>query len=62
MANYHKKCREIKRLHFESMKEHKSADPQLMKKGILRVLEIGPGPGFNFEFYPKNCQLTVVDH
>ena len=61
MAAYHKECRELKRQHFDSMKDHKSADPELRKKGVLRILEIGPGPGYNFEFYPPNSQLTVAE-
>jgi ubiquinone/menaquinone biosynthesis C-methylase UbiE len=43
------------------MKYHKSADPELRKKGVLRILEIGPGPGYNFEFFPANSELTVVE-
>ncbi len=61
LANYHVTCREIKRKHFESMKDHKSVDPELRKKGGLRILEIGPGPGYNFEFYPPNSELTAVE-
>jgi len=30
-------------------------------KEKLRILEIGPGPGVNFGFYPKNCDLLIVD-
>lgn len=51
----------MKMKHFDSMKRLRSADPELRKKGVLRVLEIGPGPGFNFEFYPPNSQLTAVE-
>ncbi len=58
MATYHKECREIKRQHFLSMKNHQSADPNLRKKGVLRILEIGP---WHFRFYPPNSQLTVVE-
>ncbi|XP_046656753.1 thiol S-methyltransferase METTL7B-like [Daphnia pulicaria] len=61
MAAYHKECRELKRQHFDSMKNQQSADPELRKKGVLRILEIGPGPGYNFEFYPANSQLTVAE-
>jgi ubiquinone/menaquinone biosynthesis C-methylase UbiE len=43
------------------MKNLKSSDPELRKKGALRILEIGPGPGYNFEFYPPNSELTVVE-
>ena len=60
MAWYHESCRELKRHHFDSMKNHKSADLKLQAEGVLRILEIGSGPGFNFEFYPQNSQLTVV--
>ncbi len=61
LANYHVTYREIKRQHFASMKSHKSTDPELRKKGVLQILEIGPGPGYNFEFYPPNSQLTAVE-
>ena len=61
MAAYHVECRELKRAHFDSMKSHVSADPELKEKGALRILEIGPGPGYNFEFYPAGSELTVVE-
>ena len=61
MAAYHVECRELKRAHFDSMKSHVSADPELREKGALRILEIGPGPGYNFEFYPAGSELTVVE-
>ena len=60
MDKYHETCRELKRQHFDSMKNHKSADAKLQAEEVLRILEIGSGPGFNFEFYPQNSQLTVV--
>ncbi|GAB6023490.1 hypothetical protein CHUAL_008268 [Chamberlinius hualienensis] len=38
----------------------KSADAKLRKQGLIRVLELGAGPGHNFQFYPKNtCLITV---
>ncbi|KAI9554761.1 hypothetical protein GHT06_020038 [Daphnia sinensis] len=58
---YHVKLRAMKQKHFDSMKNHVSADPALRKKGALRILEIGPGPGFNFEFFPPKSELTVVE-
>ena len=60
-AIHHKSIKELQRKHFEQMKDHKSSDPELRKKGILRILEIGPGPGYNFEFYPPKSQLSVVE-
>ena len=61
LASYHVTCREVKRKHLISMENDKSADPELRKKGGLRILELGPGPGYNFEFYPPNSELTVVE-
>ncbi|XP_057380511.1 N6-adenosine-methyltransferase TMT1A-like [Daphnia carinata] len=61
LSDYHVKYRSIKKEHFDSMKNHVSADLALRKKGALRILEIGPGPGYNFEFYPANSELTVVE-
>ena len=84
MGEYHDAVREIKGEHFNSMKYHKSADPDLKNRGLLRILEIGAGPGKvknlkyiskismlynlvepfpggNFEFYPPNSRLTVVE-
>ncbi|KAK4006057.1 Methyltransferase 7B-like protein [Daphnia magna] len=61
LSNYHVKLRSMKQQHFDSMKDQISADPILRKKGALRILEIGPGPGFNFEFYPAKSELTVVE-
>jgi ubiquinone/menaquinone biosynthesis C-methylase UbiE len=58
---HHDSVKEFQRKHFEKIKNHKSADPELRKKGILRILEIGPGPGYNFEFYPSKSQLSVVE-
>ena len=61
MGVYHVHCRELKRKHFESMKSHVSADPELKKKGVIRILEIGAASGYNFEFYPAGSELTVVE-
>lgn len=35
--------------------------PRKSKSVPLKVLEIGVGQGANFEFYPENTKLTVVD-
>ncbi|KAG4068514.1 hypothetical protein HA402_004855 [Bradysia odoriphaga] len=31
------------------------------KNGPIRILEVGIGPGYNLEFYPKKCQLIGLD-
>jgi ubiquinone/menaquinone biosynthesis C-methylase UbiE len=61
MGVYHVHCRELKRKHFDSMRSHVSADPELRKKGVIRILEIGAASGYNFEFYPAGSELTVVE-
>jgi hypothetical protein len=45
MKEYHSTMREMKKSHFDSMQSHKSADVELRKKSVLRILEIGAGPG-----------------
>lgn len=61
MKEYHSTMREMKKSHFDSMQSHKSADAELRKKSVLRILEIGAGPGANFEFFPKNSKLMIVE-
>ena len=45
MKEYHSTMREMKKSHFDSMQRHKSSDVDLRKKNVLRILEIGAGPG-----------------
>lgn len=45
MVEYHEAMKDLKREHFNSMKYHKSADSDLKNRGLLRILEIGAGPG-----------------
>ena len=47
--NYHDGVREQKRAHFEPMRHIQSADPVLKKRGGLRILEIGAGPGKSYK-------------
>ena len=47
MVKYHETVKDMKGEHFNSMKYHKSADPDLRTRGLLRILEIGAGPGKN---------------
>lgn len=44
-AEYRSEMRELKRAHFAPLKNLKSSDPELRKKGSLRILEIGAGAG-----------------
>ena len=52
-GDWNRKCRESV--------NGRSADPQLRKKGAIRILEIGAASGYNFEFYPAGSELTVVE-
>lgn len=56
-----KPIREMKELLFEDLAETKSSIPELRSLGAVRVLEIGPGFGGNFKFYPPNTQLTTIE-
>ena len=53
--------REMKEALFEDLAKTESLDEEMRKKKELRVLEIGPGFGGNFKFYPPNTQLTTVE-
>ena len=46
---YHDGLREEKRAHFEPIGRIQSADPVLRKRGELRILEIGAGPGKSYK-------------
>lgn len=54
MKEYHATMRDMKKSHFDSMLEHKSTDADLRKRSVLRVLEIGAGPGTIFIAYIKS--------
>jgi len=56
-----KPIREMKTLLFEDLEKTRSADPVLREKGQIRMLEIGPGFGGNFKYYPQNTLLTTVE-
>lgn len=56
-----KPIRDMKQLLFADLVNEVSLDEESRKKGQLRVLEIGPGFGGNFKFYPPNTQLTTVE-
>lgn len=55
------KLEEVKKDHFASLKDHVSHDPELRKKKVIKILEIGVGTGVNFAHYPDGCRLVVVD-
>ncbi|CAG0888625.1 unnamed protein product [Darwinula stevensoni] len=51
----------IKKSFFESLRDVVSSDPELKKSGRFRLLEIGVGTGLNFEFYPSNARISVLE-
>ncbi|CAG0895031.1 unnamed protein product, partial [Darwinula stevensoni] len=46
---------------FHGLGALKSGDPELRKAGRIRILEVGAGTGVNFQFFPGDCRLVVVD-
>jgi len=53
--------RGVKIEHFKTLSSVKSADPELREKNNIRLLEVGPGTGVNFEFFPEGTHLWIVD-
>lgn len=53
--------REMKQLLFDDLMKTEAVDEERRKSKELRVLEIGPGFGGNFKFYPPNTKLTTVE-
>ncbi|GAB6023486.1 hypothetical protein CHUAL_008264 [Chamberlinius hualienensis] len=52
---------EEKRETFSEMANMKSFDAELREEGVIRILELGAGPGNNFQFYPENSRLIVIE-
>ena len=53
--------REMKQALFEDLMKMESSNEDHREKKELRILEVGPGFGGNFKFYPENTQLTTVE-
>lgn len=47
--------------HLKSMKNILFKDLMTDKRSDIKILEVGVGPGVNFDYYPKSCVLTLVD-
>ncbi|KAI1287229.1 Methyltransferase-like protein 7A [Halotydeus destructor] len=56
-----KPIRELKERLFASLSTVESTDEECRKEGIVRALEVGPGFGGNFKFYPPNTRLTTLE-
>lgn len=56
-----KPIREIKEKLFKDLVDEVSLIEELKADGAVRILEIGPGFGGNFKFYPPNTLLTTVE-
>lgn len=52
---------ELKELLFKDLSKAKSTILELKSVGTIRVLEIGPGFGGNFKYYPSNTKLTTIE-
>ena len=60
MDKYHTALRDIKKIHFNSMNYHKSADPDLRNRGLLKILEIGAGSGNILNENDKD-HITIIN-
>ena len=56
-----KEIRRMKELLFADLALSVSLDEDHRKKQSIRILEIGPGFGGNFKYYPPNTELTTVE-
>ncbi|XP_065515730.1 thiol S-methyltransferase TMT1A [Lathamus discolor] len=54
-ATYERKAKGQKQELFRSLPDFRSPS------GDLRLLELGTGPGVNFQFYPPGCKVTCSD-
>lgn len=52
---------EAKEILFKKLDALVSRDWYLKNLGLIRILEIGTGGGWNLGFYPRNCHLVAVD-
>jgi SAM-dependent methyltransferase len=59
---FDKPLKKTKKLLFSGLKNETSLDPVLRARNQLKLLEIGPGFGGSFEFYPKGVLLTTVEN
>lgn len=59
---FDKPLKKTKRLLFHGLKKEQSVDPYLRENKQIKILEIGPGFGGSFEFYPKGVLLTTVEN
>ncbi|XP_023242836.1 methyltransferase-like protein 7A, partial [Centruroides sculpturatus] len=51
----------IRKCCFRNLKSEVSNDPERSREGRLRILEIGPGGGRNFEYFPEKTSLICVE-
>lgn len=51
----------FKKKAFADIVKVKSKLPEMQKLGSVKILELGVGTGTNFQFYPQECHLVVVD-
>lgn len=56
-----KTLRELKGQLFSHLETAVSADEGCRERKELRILEIGPGFGGNFQYYPPNTKLTTIE-
>ena len=58
---YTKLTTELKEHHLQILNTVKSNDKDRLAEGTVRLLEIGTGPGANFQYFPKNFKVIATD-
>ena len=53
--------KELKEDHLKGLANTESADPECKERGVFRLLEIGTGPGANFQYFPHNALVTTTE-
>ena len=53
--------REMKDILFADLHQQVSIDVKYLSERSLRILEVGPGFGGNFKYYPGNTELTTIE-
>lgn len=61
IKQYNEALEETKVELFKELEDFRSLDWDLQNKGLIRILEVGIGPGSNFKYFPQNSRVIAAD-